>query len=123
MEKNKTICIIEDNAPNRKLFSMLLKKSSYNVVDFGNAADALEWLNSNDADLIILDILLPDMNGPDVLISIKQMSHLQNAAIIAITGFSSSHDREKFLAMGFNGFLAKPIDTATFVSDLEKYLQ
>jgi len=123
MEKNKTISIIEDNAANRKLFSMLLKKSGYNVVDFGNAADALEWLNSNDADLIILDILLPDMNGSDVLMSIKQMPHLQNAVIIAITGFSSSRDREKFLAMGFNGFLAKPIDTATFVSDLEKYLQ
>lgn len=123
MEKNKTISIIEDNAANRKLFSMLLKKSGYNVVDFGNAADALEWLNSNDADLIILDILLPDMNGSDVLMSIKQIPHLQNAVIIAITGFSSSRDREKFLAMGFNGFLAKPIDTATFVSDLEKYLQ
>ena len=122
MEKNKTFCVIEDNIPNRKLFSMLIQRGGYEVADFGNASDALQWLKENYVDLIILDILLPDMNGSDVLSNIKQFPHLQNTKVIAITGFSSNYDKEKFLSMGFDGFMAKPIYTATFVSDLEKFL-
>ncbi|HRS01109.1 MAG TPA: response regulator [Bacteroidota bacterium] len=123
MEKNKTFCVIEDNSVNRKLFSMLIKRSGYNIVDFGNANDALQWLKDNYVDLIILDILLPDMNGSEVLSNIRQFSHLQNTKVIAITGFSSNYDKEKFLSMGFDGFLAKPINTATFVADLEQFFK
>jgi len=122
MEKNKTFCVIEDNIPNRKLFSMLIQRGGYKVANFGNASDALQWLKENNVDLIILDILLPDMNGSEVLSNIKQFPHLQNTKVIAITGFSSNYDKEKFLSMGFDGFMAKPIYTATFVSDLEKFL-
>jgi CheY-like chemotaxis protein len=57
MEKNKTFCVIEDNIPNRKIFSMLIK-GGYKVANFGNASDALQWLKENNVDLIILDILL-----------------------------------------------------------------
>ncbi|HAW09264.1 MAG: response regulator [Chloroherpetonaceae bacterium] len=123
MEKNKTFCVIEDNTPNRKLFAMLIKKSGYNVVDFENAATSLNWLNANYADLIIVDILLPDMNGSELLKEIKQMPHLKNSVVIAITGFSSSQDRDKFLAMGFDGYISKPINTATFIADLEQFLK
>jgi len=123
MKKNKTFCVIEDNSLNRKLFSMLIKRSGYDIVDFGNANDALQWLKDNYVDLIILDILLPDMNGSEVLSNIRQFSHLQNTKVIAITGFSSNYDKEKFLSMGFDGFLAKPINTATFVADLEQFFK
>ena len=122
MEKNKIICIIEDNSPNRKLFSMLIKKSGYNVADFGTAKDSLDWLSTNNADLILLDILLPDMNGPDVLMNIRNIEHLKEAKVVAITGFSSTYDREKFLYLGFDGFLAKPINTTTFIEEIESYL-
>jgi len=102
---------------------MLIKRSGYDIVDFGNANDALQWLKDNYVDLIILDILLPDMNGSEVLSNIRQFSHLQNTKVIAITGFSSNYDKEKFLSMGFDGFLAKPINTATFVADLEQFFK
>ena len=122
MDKNKTICIIEDNSPNRKLFSMLIKKRGYNVADFGTAKDSLDWLSTNIADLILLDILLPDMNGPEVLINIRKNEHLKGAKVLAITGFTSTYDKEKFLSLGFDGFLAKPINTTTFIDEIESYL-
>ena len=122
MQKNKTICIIEDNSPNRKLFSMLIKKSGYNVADFGTAKDSLDWLSTNSVDLILLDILLPDMNGPDVLVNIRKMEHLKETKVVAITGFTSAYDKEKFLTLGFDGFLAKPINTNTFIDEIEGYL-
>lgn len=119
---SKKVCIIEDNTPNRKLFAMLLKKSNYDVSDFENATTALEWLKQNNIDIILLDILLPDMNGSELLGYIKELPNLKNAKVIAITGFSSVTDKDKFLQQGFDGYLPKPINTTTFVKDIEAFL-
>jgi len=101
---------------------MLLKKNGYEVVDFENATSALEWLRDSAIDLILLDILLPDMNGSEVLTHIKELPNHQNTKVIAITGFSSITDKEKFLNQGFDGYLSKPINTTTFVKDIEAFL-
>lgn len=118
----KKVCIVEDNTPNRKLFAMLLKKAGYEVYDFDNASATLEWLKNNSADFILMDILLPDMNGTELLASVRQIPNHAQTKIIAITGFSSSNDREKFLSQGFDGYLSKPINTTTFIQDIEVFL-
>ncbi len=118
----KKVCIIEDNTPNRKLFAMLLKKAEYEVFDFENAALSLDWLKDNSVDIVLMDILLPDMNGSELLNHVKSMPNQQNIKIIAITGFSSISDRDKFFAQGFDGYLSKPISTTTFVNDIEVFL-
>ncbi len=118
----KKVCIIEDNTPNRKLFAMLLKKSGYEVVDFENATISLDWLKDNPVDIVLMDILLPDMNGSELLNYVKNMPSQSNVKIVAITGFSSVSDKEKFIAQGFDGYLSKPISTTTFVKDIEVFL-
>ncbi len=122
METSKPICIIEDNTPNRKLFALLLKKSGYEVFDFENGRSALDWLKSNTAIGIIMDILLPDMNGTELIQYIREIPDYKQKKIIAITGFAGSNDRDKFLKAGFDGYISKPVNTSTFVPDVESIL-
>ncbi len=116
------ICVIEDNVPIRKLFTTLLKKSGFEVNDFGDGSSSIEWLKSNIPDIILMDILLPDINGSELLTSVRSLNGLQKVKIIAVTGFASANDRDKYLEIGFDGYLPKPINTASFVSDIQSML-
>ncbi len=119
----KIICIIEDNLPIRKLFSTLLQKSSYEVHAFDNASDGINWLKENKPSLILLDILLPDINGSDAIKIIRSIEGFDKVPVIAITGFASDVDKDMCLSGGFNHFMTKPINVATFVSDISKFVK
>ncbi len=114
----KTICVIEDNAPIRKLYCTLLKKSGLNTVEFSDAASTLEWLKNNTPDAIIMDILLPDINGTELIGIIREMPACKGVPVVAATGFATSNDRDKFLELGFDSYISKPVNTKTFVNDI-----
>lgn len=118
-----TICVIEDNMPIRKLFSTLLSKNGFQVVDFGDGATSLAWLKENMPNAILCDILLPDMNGSDILNFVRSKPDGAKVPIIAATGFAKINDREKYLEMGFDGYISKPINTATFVQEIKEYIE
>ncbi len=102
MNDSKTICVIEDNTPIRKLFATLLKKASFNVVDFDNGTDAVEWLRSNKVELILMDILLPDINGTELIKMVKAIPGFDLVPVVAVTGFAVNQDGMKFLELGFD---------------------
>lgn len=120
MENNFVICVVEDNAPIRKLFCTMLKKAGLETVDFGDGFSALSWLKNNPVNGILLDILLPDINGNDLLKKIKEIEYHKNTPVIAVTGFAQSQDRDKYLNEGFTHYLSKPVNTATFVNDIKQ---
>jgi DNA-binding response OmpR family regulator len=114
------ICIIEDNKPIRKLFSTLLKKANFETIEFSDGKSALEWIsNNNMPSAFILDILLPDQSGTDILNVIRQKPNGVSTPIIAVTGFATSNDRQKYLDLGFDHYIAKPINTASFVEEVK----
>jgi two-component system, cell cycle response regulator DivK len=117
------VCLIEDYFPIRKLFSNLLKKDNFLVVDFSNAKDAIDWLNQNKPDIILLDILLPELNGLDAIKIIRGISGLESVPIIAITGFALNTDFQKYIQAGFNGYMTKPVNVSTFGQDIKDYLK
>jgi len=122
MNAEKLICVIEDNTPIRKLYCTLLKRAGYETVDFEEGKPAIEWLSTNPARAIIMDILLPDMNGTDLYYQVRQIDIHAATPIIAITGFATTQDRQKFVNIGFTGYISKPINTTTFVSDVENII-
>lgn len=117
--ENYSVCVIEDNIPIRKLYVTLLKKSGFVTYDFGDGGSALNWLKSNKVNGIIMDILLPDINGNDLVKLVKELDNHKNTLVCAITGFAQEHDKAKFLNDGFAHYLSKPINTATFVEDIK----
>lgn len=119
---SQTICIIEDSKPIRRLFCTILEKSGFSTVDFEDAKTSIEWIKNNQADLIILDILLPDMNGTELLNQIRKVEGYASVPVIAITGFATANDKDKYLAQGFDAYMPKPVNTATFVQDVKAIL-
>lgn len=117
--ENNSICVIEDNIPIRKLYVTLLKKAGFIVFDFGDGMSALNWLKSNSVNGVIMDILLPDINGNDLVKEVKSLPNHKNTIVCAITGFAQEQDKAKFLNDGFAHYLSKPINTATFVDDVK----
>lgn len=119
-----TICVVEDNHPIRKLICTVLKKSGYETIDFAEGIPARDWLEKNKPDLIILDILLPDYNGEELQREIRSsMPWGKDIPIIAVTGFAKMNDRNKYISAGFDEYIAKPINTATFTDQVKSLLK
>lgn len=117
------ICVIEDNTPIRKLFCTILSKSGFATVDFSDGFSAVEWLKENACTGMIMDILLPDLNGTELISMVRDMPNGKNVPIIAVTGFAQANDKERFMELGFDSYIAKPVNTATFVNEVKKVFE
>lgn len=120
---SKVICVVEDNKAINKLFSTLLKKSAYTVHSFANGNDLIDWIKQNVADLFVLDYLLPDMTGIDILTKIKASDNNKNAKTLAITGFATDDNLVNINKSGFDGYLTKPVDTGNFIETINNILR
>lgn len=103
-----TICLVEDNADNRLLVHALLD-DQYLIVEYPDGPSALEGLKAVGADLVLLDISLPEMDGTEVLARIRADAKLQKLPVIALTAHAMAGDRARLMAAGFDDYVTKPI--------------
>lgn len=103
-----TLAMIEDNPDNRLLIRALLE-DRYIIQEFEDGIKALELMPLNLPDVILLDISLPILSGVEVLKEMRKHPDLKDIPVIALTAHAMSGDREKYLAHGFDSYLAKPI--------------
>ncbi|MBU2928290.1 response regulator [Winogradskyella psychrotolerans] len=115
-----SILIIEDNEQNMYMLSYLLTTSNYTVLKAYNGVDGLQFANDNHPEIILIDIQLPDMDGHEICAKLRYNGLPKNTAIIAVTSYAMGGDREKALEAGADGYIEKPIDPDTFVSQMEK---
>lgn len=112
MYKDLKILIAEDNYTNQKVILGFLHKIGFeNVYLVDNGLDCLTFLKKNKIDLCFIDIKMPVLNGIELLLNIKnQKDVLQIPYCIALTAYSLKDDREKYLQLGFDEYISKPID-------------
>jgi len=116
------IAVVEDNPDNRFLVQALLEEF-YDLSEYETGAAALEGLVQDNPDLVLLDISLPDMDGSDVLRWIRDQGELKDLPVVALTAHAMSGDREKFLAVGFNDYVTKPIvDESILLETIARWL-
>ena len=116
------IAVVEDNPDNRFLVQALLEEF-YDLSEYETGAAALEGLVQDDPDLVLLDISLPDMDGADVLRWIRDQEELRDLPVVALTAHAMAGDREKFLALGFNDYVTKPIvDESILLETIARWL-
>jgi len=117
------ILVIEDNPANLDLMGYLLRCSGHEVLVAFDGQAGLELAGREAPDLIICDIQMPLMSGFEVALRLKSDDRLKHTPLVAITAFAMVGDREKVLAGGFDGYLAKPIDPEAFVAQIEAFLR
>jgi CheY-like chemotaxis protein len=117
-----TILLVEDNPQNRYLATFLLERSGYAVVTAVDGKEAIPLAARIVPRAILLDIQLPGMDGYEVAQLLRAVVALAKVPIIAVTSYAMPGDREKALAAGCIGYLEKPIDPESFVTDIERLL-
>lgn len=115
----KKILIVEDNEMNLKLIRTVLKARGFLLAEARDGEEALRIAISERPDIILIDIQIPKVDGLEVTRRIRAMDDLKDRQIIAITAHAMEGDRKKFLEAGCDGYIAKPINTRTFIDEIE----
>jgi len=117
------ILVIEDNEQNMYLTTFILEKHNYQVLQARNGVDGIALASQEKPDLILLDIQLPVMDGYTVARELRKNIELQKVPIVAVTSYAMPGDREHALEAGCTGYIEKPINPETFISQINQYLQ
>ncbi len=104
----KRIALVEDNADNRLLVQAILE-GAYQVEEYESGPEALAGLRAGRPDLVLLDISLPGMDGVEVLREIRGTNALAGLPVVALTAHAMAGDRQKYLGLGFDDYVTKPI--------------
>ncbi len=117
-----TILYVEDNLENRMLIRRVLLAEGYTLMEADTAGQALDLLQTNHPNLILMDINMPDMDGYALTAQIKSIPDFEQIPIIALTANVMRGDRERTLQAGCDGYIQKPIDIDLLSLEIEKFL-
>ena len=118
----KTILVIEDNDLNMKLIRTLLKLKNYQTIEAVDAEKGIQLAREYHPDLILMDIQLPGMDGLTATRLIKNDSMIRDIPVVAMTGYSMQGDDEQNGDAEFVSYLNKPIDTRSFLENIDRVL-
>ncbi len=119
----KKIMLIEDNSDNRDLVYAILE-DRYALSDFIDGFSALAALqNDSLPDLVLCDVSLPGMDGVELIRALRKQPRFAHLPVIVLTSHAMKGDQERFLAVGFDAYVSKPIiDEDEFLEMIEKLL-
>jgi two-component system cell cycle response regulator DivK len=117
------VLVIEDNEQNMYLLTFILEKHDYQVIQAVNGNEGIAQACRHRPDLILLDIQLPTMDGYTVARELRKITELARTPVIAVTSYAMSSDREHALQAGCTGYIEKPINPDTFLTQIEEYLK
>lgn len=116
-----TVLMVEDNELNSKLMRFLLQQAGHEVLEATTVEEARGVLAEHTPALVLLDIQLPGESGDVLLCELRESEAWKELPVIALTAFAMAGDREKYLEMGFDHYISKPIDVRTFAASIAPY--
>lgn len=117
----KKILVVDDEEDARTLLKSRLEANHYRVVTACDGLDALDKVTTEKPDLILLDIMMPRMDGSEFLQRMKSEGHLEQIPVIVLTAKASM--REFFLVKGAADFIVKPFLSKNLLAEIEKHMQ
>ena len=118
----RKVLVIEDNEQNIYLLTFILEKSGYAVVQARDGDEGIALAGRVKPVLILLDIQLPVMDGYEVARRLKEGVETRDIPIVAVTSHAMVGDRERVMAAGCTGYMEKPINPETFMSEIERFI-
>jgi len=119
----QTILIVEDNPITRKMVRVALESEGYTVVEAEDGAAAVACLQSQPVDLVLQDLLLPDVDGRELVRQLRALPYGETVPILAFSGFLTDLEPSSNSRMGFTDFLFKPVDLSRLLEIIRIYLQ
>jgi len=119
----KHALVIEDNKDNIVLITKILEYAGFQTSRAVTGEQGFELAMQTSPDFILLDINLPGIKGDEVLKKIRQTASIAKIPVIAVTSEAMSGDKARLMALGFNGYIEKPIDPGEFISQVESVVQ
>ncbi len=114
MGERLKILLVEDNILNQRIVTLSLKKFNHEVTIANNGVEAIDYFKVKQFDVILMDIMMPIMDGLEATVKIRKYENDNNISkrtpIIAVTANTMDNDKEKCLSYGMDEFMAKPFD-------------
>ncbi len=114
MGERLNILLVEDNLLNQRIVTFSLKRFNHDVIIANNGVEAIEMFREKKFDVILMDIMMPVMDGLEATVKIREIENTSNTEkrtpIIALTANTMDNDRDKCLSYGMDEFMAKPFD-------------
>ncbi len=119
----KKVLVIDDDAKNLMLEKDLLDVAGFQVYEAENAADGITIARREIPDIIIMDVRLPDMLGTEAVRILRQDKETCDIPVVFVTASVMAVGREEISAIPNSGFMGKPINTRTFVTEISQFLK
>ena len=117
----KKILIVEDEPRNLKLLRDLLQRIGYETIEATDGEQGVELARARNPDLILMDIMMPKMDGIEATRILKTDTATKNIPILALTSYAMKGDRERTLEAGCDGYIAKPVDIQELLKAVELF--
>ena len=118
-----TILCVDDTPQNLKLLEALLVPAGYKILKAESGEKALKIIQTKTPDLVLLDVMMPDMDGFDVVRKVREDDRLQQLPIILITALTKKEDRVRGINAGCDDFISKPVDKMELLAKISSLLK
>ncbi|MCB1958652.1 MAG: response regulator, partial [Rhodocyclaceae bacterium] len=122
-EAKPRILVVDDVADNRDILVRRLVRRNFDVAEAVGGQDALKQIAESDFDLILLDVMMPDLSGTEVLKRLRDDRRYDNMPVIMVTAKSQSEDVVESLGLGANDYITKPVDFEIAVARINTQLE
>jgi CheY-like chemotaxis protein len=119
---NPTVLVTDDDEDLRLLCQVQLELGGFDVAQASNGRQAIEVARAEGPDLILLDVMMPVMDGWETLEELKADPELSRIPVFIITGKNQNSDQERALSMGASAFIAKPFQGSTLIAQIREQL-
>jgi len=116
------ILVIEDNRDNLDLVVFLLQRAGHEVLSASDGSRGLQAVAEHMPDLVLLDMALPEIDGWTAAEKLKEDPKTKNIPIVALTAHTLPGDRKRAINAGCDGYIAKPINVATFTDEVAEFI-
>lgn len=120
---DKKVLVVDDDARNIFALSSVLEEHNMNILSADSGREAIRVLQDDpDVDIVLMDIMMPEMDGMETIREIRKISRLKNLPIVAVTAKAMKGDREKCIEAGAWDYLSKPVDIDQMMTVLRAWL-
>ncbi len=120
---DELVLIVDDNEKNLRLARDVLRFAGLRTIEATTGAEGVRLAAVHIPDVILMDVRLPDMDGPAALVQLRNEPRTAGIPVVAVTSSAMMGDRQRLLGVGFDGYLEKPISVKEFAEQVRAFVR